>query len=37
MAANDARSAKQYLINQILIEADRENIPLSEVERQMLE
>ena len=31
------RSAKKFLIGQILIEADRENVPLSELERRMLE
>lgn len=38
MPANlDISEAKAYLIRQILIQADRENIPLSAVERQMLE
>lgn len=32
-----SREAKAYLIRQILAEADRENIHLSEIERQMLE
>jgi hypothetical protein len=32
-----SREAKAYLIRQILAEADRENIPLSEIERKMLE
>jgi len=31
------RSAKKFLIRQILIEADREKVPLSELERSMLE
>jgi hypothetical protein len=31
------RSAKKFLIGQILIEADREDVPLSELERRMLE
>jgi hypothetical protein len=31
------RLAKEFLIGQILFEADRENVPLSELERRMLE
>ena len=37
MATRATRSAKEFLIGQILIEADRENVPLSGLERQMLE
>ena len=32
----DAREAKEYLISGIVAEAQRENVPLSEVERKML-
>lgn len=33
---NTARDAKEYLVSQIVAEADREGAPLSEVERKML-
>lgn len=35
-AFHSAREAKEYLISQIAEEAQRENVPLSEVERKML-
>lgn len=33
---HDARDAKEFLISKIVIEAQRENVPLSETERKML-
>ena len=35
-AFNSAREAKEFLISRIIEEAQRENVPLSEVERKML-
>jgi hypothetical protein len=35
-AFHSGREAKEFLISRILLEAQRENIPLSEVERKML-
>jgi len=35
-AFHSGREAKEFLISQIVVEAQRENIPLSEVERKML-
>src|SRR5436309_14122782 len=35
-AVRDAREAKEFLISKIVAEAQRENAPLSEIERKML-
>ncbi|SRR6266567_863523 len=35
-AFHSGREAKEFLISRIIVEAQRENVPLSEIERKML-